>query len=779
MAGWGDAVGTLRRVAEALAAGWKDLDPATHDALVLLVHKYGPRIAQANQFGVTTAAAAMLDEIWPLRGKLPPAAQKAVQDAAAVAANTPAYRGIAAVSEGDQAALRDALARLVDFRVFSDPEALATQVSALVAAHADRLTKEERTAWLSLETAYHQSQTAPAGGGVTASIAAAAAGIEAYLCGVEALLGDYPQVHALLESGKDWAPAPNRVMRGIALQPGRGLGMAMVQPLTAKSAAPAITDAIAAAVASVNVSPAAEPPALERQANVYFPATVLLAQREVPLIVHLAQQAQAGSVVSAEAGKVMVQAGDVTIVLHAEGFSLDRAIGGRPVDGQAVARTVTAAPGQDAEPVVFFLTPQSAGAKHISIEMYQADRAVASLSFETEVADQAAVAQLANVSVAPVAVAAPAAPAQPPDLELRVMLSADRCTLFYYLHSPGSADYNFQPVGQITLTAEPRTYLQPKFDQLSTLASSLQQDRDAAATQAALDELSDLGHNLYDDLFPPEFKAEYQATLRTKYRGKSVLITSDDPWIPWEVVTPFASDRDGNVLYDDPPLCEMFQVTRWLAGRGTPDVVNMKNGVWVAPDASLQAALAESDYFSSLYRRQWGITLDGPLGTLADVQARFRQGQTQFFHFACHGNFDTDDPKESKLKLADDYLRPSQISGQLQAGLRRARPLVFLNACHSGETGYALTQLGGWAKQFLDAGASAFIGSLWEINDQLAAQFAEEFYNRLWGLAGFAKMPLGQAFYEARMAIKKADAANPTWLAYVLYGDPLGNVTLG
>ena len=40
-------------------------------------------------------------------------------------------------------------------------------------------------------------------------------------------------------------------------------------------------------------------------------------------------------------------------------------------------------------------------------------------------------------------------------------------------------------------------------------------------------------------------------------------------------------------------------------------------------------------------------------------------------------------------------------------------------------------------------------------------------------------MPLGQAFHEARMAIKAADEANPTWLAYVLYGDPQGQVLLG
>ena len=50
--------------------------------------------------------------------------------------------------------------------------------------------------------------------------------------------------------------------------------------------------------------------------------------------------------------------------------------------------------------------------------------------------------------------------------------------------------------------------------------------------------------------------------------------------------------------------------------------------------------------------------------------------------------------------------------------------------------------------------------------------FVPEFYNRLLGLNGFTRLPLGRAFQEARQAIKQLDPANPTWLGYVLYGHP-------
>src|SRR5690606_23350175 len=73
-----------------------------------------------------------------------------------------------------------------------------------------------------------------------------------------------------------------------------------------------------------------------------------------------------------------------------------------------------------------------------------------------------------------------------------------------------------------------------------------------------------------------------------------------------------------------------------------------------------------------------------------------------------------------------------------------------------------------------DVGASAFVGTLWEVNDLLAAEFAIVFYDRL--LAGDT---LGQAFYAARLAVRDRQPDNPTWLAYVLYGDPNSRVVWG
>uniref|UniRef100_UPI002ACEE911 CHAT domain-containing protein n=1 Tax=Anaerolinea sp. TaxID=1872519 RepID=UPI002ACEE911 len=86
-------------------------------------------------------------------------------------------------------------------------------------------------------------------------------------------------------------------------------------------------------------------------------------------------------------------------------------------------------------------------------------------------------------------------------------------------------------------------------------------------------------------------------------------------------------------------------------------------------------------------------------------------------------------------------------------------------ACQMGQSGMALTDAGGWAQQFIRAGASAFIGAYWSVQDASAKEFAESLYNHL--LSG---KTLGQAALSARQAVF---ARNPlTALAYTIFGHP-------
>ena len=737
----------------------------------------GPKIAAANSFNASSAIVELLDAFWAQRGTLPDAVARILQ---AGQGTTPALARLTpTVPDATRSILLDRLTKITDFRYFRDPQVTAEALVDLVKAHEDRLKPEERTAWQKLYDAFSR-------GGDP----------ESFLRAAETLLGGYPAVKRLLDGAKTFI-RPVTVVHRDASAAAKGFlgsstsarstgGMSfasggLMNTLLGPARPPAAGGSTTAR-AKPPIAVAADGGGdLTRFANVIFPATVLVTQQAVPLIVHVAQVHSQQSVISADEAKMTLKVGDLTIVVQAEGFALVGSMGGQPASGDSGGRVVKVEAERDCEPTIFLLAPQSTGEKRINVYIDQFGRNILTRAFQVMVvAELATVQALPSVAVDPQPVESPVrgADAPPPDLELRVMLSGDRRRLSFMLH--GGPDYNFRSMGETDpLPDEPRVFLQPIFDRLSGLARRSAAARSSDETAAAKKELADIGANLFERLFTTALKEEYGKTIRKKYAGKALLITSDEPWIPWEVARPFAVDDTGDILYDDPPLCEMFRLSRWLTGRGAPDQVAMKQGVWVAPADNLQAAQAESNYFDELHRQQWQVSLSGPLTKAADVQARFQSKDTQLFHFACHGNFDATNPDNSMIKLEGGFLSPSQIGVQARAGLLATKPVVFLNACYAGQVGFGLTGLGGWAEKFLQSGASAFIGSLWEINDKLAAQFAQEFYNRLWGLGGEVAVPLGQAFHEARMAIKATDEANPTWLAYVLYGDPQGQVLLG
>ena len=96
---------------------------------------------------------------------------------------------------------------------------------------------------------------------------------------------------------------------------------------------------------------------------------------------------------------------------------------------------------------------------------------------------------------------------------------------------------------------------------------------------------------------------------------------------------------------------------------------------------------------------------------------------------------------------------------------------MFINACRSAGLAATYNRLDGWANKFLEAGAAAFIGSLWAVSDGASREFAQELYRRL---------QHGLTLGDAVMAARKAAAStpdDPTWLAYPVYGDPRATIS--
>ena len=264
-------------------------------------------------------------------------------------------------------------------------------------------------------------------------------------------------------------------------------------------------------------------------------------------------------------------------------------------------------------------------------------------------------------------------------------------------------------------------------------------------------------------------------TVRAGKNTLSLLIVSDEPWVPWEMMHTYTKNDNGDFVPEG-FLCEQFRLSRWVAGRRLPEVMALNSALLIAPKSNLESVKKEKAYFTELGKMQPPVTVNAKaLEQATEVKDAFTNQKARLYHFACHGDFESGNPDDSRLLLFNSSLRPIDIIGPTQVGIEKSRPLIFLNACTSAGEDVSLTGIGGWSKRFVNAGVTAFIGSLWEVNDTLAAEFAKAFYDQVI----VNKAPLGQAFQEARRIIKEKDPGNPTWLAYVLYAHPNGTVTVG
>jgi hypothetical protein len=317
---------------------------------------------------------------------------------------------------------------------------------------------------------------------------------------------------------------------------------------------------------------------------------------------------------------------------------------------------------------------------------------------------------------------------------------------------------NLTPFGPVKLRTDPLRYFQDFFKDIETLKLSSKQERAAAERHLAAK-----GSMLFDRILPADVQ-----DLLWKHRDsiRTVQVQSDDPWIPWELCK-LQGKENGRVV-EGPFMCEAFAVTRWMIGIGFRPELKLKRMAVVMPeDSGLRMAASERDYVLSL--ANGGRRVECIPAAPLDIVTALAEGKYDGWHFTGHGGFDSPDPNRSVILLEDqEELTPEDLSGEVK-NLGLAKPLVFLNACQVGRSAMSLTGIGGWAAQFLRAGAAAFIGAYWSVYDQPAHDFSQAFYKRL--LAG---TPIGEAVQEARKEIKPL--GDPTWLAYTVFAHPRATV---
>jgi len=290
-------------------------------------------------------------------------------------------------------------------------------------------------------------------------------------------------------------------------------------------------------------------PRVTRYLDVYCPRQVNVREDRFPISVGLTRRQVAASAV---AQLLHVWPGDepVTVFVRPDpaGFA---------VLGESQA-TLTVYEDRDSPPATFYLQPLRTGAWDVTLEFHQRGRWLGAATLRpTVVPDRPAAGDLPQPRVELDLLEPGYLPVPDVDLRIRARGQGRATVLEFEVTSPLLGYWAFD-IGSIDLTASPAEWQANEFDRLSRLAGG------AGAGYA---ELKRIGQRIYRDLFPPTLQALYE-NLR-QHPGATILITSDEPWIPWELAWPYDVQR--STWEEDDPLGIRYRVGRWLAsGRSAP-----------------------------------------------------------------------------------------------------------------------------------------------------------------------------------------------------------------
>ncbi|MCW5890852.1 MAG: CHAT domain-containing protein [bacterium] len=321
----------------------------------------------------------------------------------------------------------------------------------------------------------------------------------------------------------------------------------------------------------------------------------------------------------------------------------------------------------------------------------------------------------------------------------------------------------------------------PEHDLGEPLHEEVRQPCDEATLRALVDGAAELLHGAEHAGFAREAQARGAVLYRTlvperlrpKLRalaGRPLLVSTSLTGLPWELL--HDDEEFWGLRYG---LGKRLLLDRPVAALGSAGPAGARPRALVIasdPRGDLPFVRREADAIcEALEARCDVVCIADRLATFDAVSAYLGEGFS-LIHWA--GHVVADAAGTPGLLLADErVLSPHVVESNL-AG----RPLVFLNGCASargastggeGDGGAWEATVSSVANGFLFGGALGVVGTLCEVSDRHAAPLAERFYAQVLGGA-----TLGESLRHARAGCR-ADVdceRSPSWLSFVLYGNP-------
>lgn len=142
-------------------------------------------------------------------------------------------------------------------------------------------------------------------------------------------------------------------------------------------------------------------------------------------------------------------------------------------------------------------------------------------------------------------------------------------------------------------------------------------------------------------------------------------------------------------------------------------------------------------------------------------------------HFACHGDSHPTDPSRSRLLLRDHADAPLTVTALTSVELGQAE-LAYLSSCRTAalDTPTLVDEAIHMTSAFQLAGFPRVVGTMWEINDDIAVTVADAFYTGLRSGGGRLDMSRSaHALHAAVRAVRDAYPGTPSlWAAYLHAG---------
>jgi hypothetical protein len=272
------------------------------------------------------------------------------------------------------------------------------------------------------------------------------------------------------------------------------------------------------------------------------------------------------------------------------------------------------------------------------------------------------------------------------------------------------------------------------------------------------------------DVMPLEFFDALEAVHQELGRAPTLLLVTDETYVPWELAL-----LDHPLDPARPPyLAAQTVMGRWVRHEKViappPVTLDIHRLTAVAAEYGLgtdQRKLKHALDEQTHLRDRWGA---GPLkaerAALEPLVVEPRQ-PGHLIHFAVHGLSDPEGNDQALLLADKTRLLPSALAGRYRCGETATFDFVFLNACQVGTAAACLGQAAGFPGDLIRGGAKGFVAPLWNVDDDLAREFAERFYQ-----ATFTDdRSVGEVLYAERQAYDHQGSTTP--MAYIYYGHPL------